>query len=143
MNLHCLVTGNRACYSTCYKALRLTMSGKGGRRSTTWKNNWKHGKTKPIRVPSVLANQIMEYAVALDSGNAHHVSQEELQKTFLLAIDTFVQQRLEKFHPNQYACTGSTNTRRWDELRKFRNSIAQEPNKILTPNFNPLAPSIR
>ena len=119
------------------------MVSKGGRRNTSWNESWNYGKTKVIRVPEALCDRIMEYARSLDRGlEVPHVSQEQLQKTFLLAIDTFVQQRLEKFHPNQYACTGSTNTRRWDELRKLRNLIAQEPQKILAPNIKPLAPSI-
>ena len=118
------------------------MASKGGRRKTTWNESWNHGKTKHIRVPLALCDQIVQYARNLDSGIEYHPSQEQLQKTFLLAIDTFVQQRLEKFHPNQYTCIPSTNTRRWDELRKLRNSIALEPSKILAPTINTLAPSI-
>ncbi len=119
------------------------MVGKGGRRKTSWDENWNHGKTKVIRVPESLADHIVEYARSLDSGlGSSHIDQEQLQKALLLAIDTFVQQRLEKFHPNQYACTGSTNTRRWDELRKLRILIAQEPSKILAPTINTLAPTI-
>ena len=126
------------------------MNTRGGRRKTSWSESWNHGKTKVIRVPESLCDQIMEYARSLDCGAAApHVSQEQLQKTFLLAIDTFVEQRLEKSHPNQYSCIPSTNTRRWDELRKLRNLIAQEPNKILaisinppSPNINPPSPSI-
>ena len=115
------------------------MVGKGGRRKTSWNENWNHGKTKVIRIPEALCNHIMEYARSLDSGlGSSHIDQELIQKNFLLAIDTFVQQRLENWHPNQYGCTQSTNTRRWDELRKFRNLIAQEPNKILAPKFKPL-----
>ena len=113
------------------------MSRRGGRRKTSWNESWNHGKTKVIRVPEALCDQIVQYATDLDCGKVPTLSQEELQKTFLLAIDTFVQQRLEKFHPNQYACTGSTNTRRWDELRNLRNPIAQSPEKILAPNISP------
>ncbi len=119
------------------------MATRGGRRNTSWDGNWNYGKTKVIRVPEALCNHIMEYARSLDSGvTAPYINQEQLQKTFLLAIDTFVQQRLEKFHPNQYTCVPSTNTRRWDELRKLRNLIALEPSKILAPTINPLAPTI-
>lgn len=41
--------------------------GRGGVRSNAGaKSKWKHGKTKSIRVPEELANQILEYAHKLD-----------------------------------------------------------------------------
>ncbi len=40
---------------------------RGGARSNSGaKGKWKHGKTKSIRVPEELANQILEYAHKLD-----------------------------------------------------------------------------
>ena len=39
---------------------------RGGRRSTTWKPTWKHGKTRTIRVPIVLADSILDLARILD-----------------------------------------------------------------------------
>jgi hypothetical protein len=33
-----------------------------------YKTNWKHGKTKTIRVPIALADQILEYGYQLDGG---------------------------------------------------------------------------
>ncbi len=41
---------------------------RGGRRSTTWKPTWKHGKTRTIRVPIVLADSILDLARILDEG---------------------------------------------------------------------------
>ncbi len=41
---------------------------RGGRRSTTWKPTWKHGKTRTIRVPIVLADSILNLARILDEG---------------------------------------------------------------------------
>jgi hypothetical protein len=35
-----------------------------------YKTTWKHGKTKTIRVPIVLADQILEYGYQLDGGAA-------------------------------------------------------------------------
>lgn len=35
-----------------------------------YKTNWKHGKTKTIRVPIALADQILEYGYQLDGGKA-------------------------------------------------------------------------
>lgn len=40
----------------------------GQREGSGSKPRWKHGKTKVIRVPEVLADQIIEYARELDEG---------------------------------------------------------------------------
>ncbi|MBR8832707.1 MAG: hypothetical protein DSM106950_01350 [Stigonema ocellatum SAG 48.90 = DSM 106950] len=110
------------------------MSGPGGRKKTSWKSEWHHGKTKIVRVPEALVEQIIEYARALDAGLVPHISHEQLQKATLLAIDQFVEERLEQFHPNQYKRSGNTETRRWDELRKFRQHIADGV-QYRAPNF--------
>ncbi len=49
---------------------------RGGRRSTTWKPTWKHGKTRTIRVPIVLADSILNLARILDEGKV--VSEDSL-----------------------------------------------------------------
>ncbi len=49
---------------------------RGGRRSTTWKPTWKHGKTRTIRVPIVLAESILNLARILDEGKK--VSEDSL-----------------------------------------------------------------
>lgn len=41
---------------------------KGGRRSTTWNPAWKSGKTTVIRVPEVLAPELLRVAHVLDEG---------------------------------------------------------------------------
>ena len=41
---------------------------KGGRRSTTWATAWKSGKTTVIRVPEVLAKELLRIARVLDEG---------------------------------------------------------------------------
>ena len=107
-----------------------------GQNSTSWQSTWNHGKTQTIRVPIALASQILSYAKALDQGLIY-LDEAQCQQTILKAIDQFVEMRLSNFHPNQYACIPSTNTRRWDELRRLRNLIAQEPSKIFATNFNP------
>lgn len=40
----------------------------GQREGSGSKSGWKHGKTKVIRVPEALADQIIEYARKLDEG---------------------------------------------------------------------------
>ena len=90
-----------------------------GKNNTSWQPAWNNGKTRTIRVPVVLAEQILEYAYAVDSGLVVD------QQMILRLIDSFVESRIAEFHPNQYSRhSGSTTTRRWDELRRFRTAIA-------------------
>ncbi|MBN3897341.1 MAG: hypothetical protein HWQ41_19295 [Nostoc sp. NOS(2021)] len=93
---------------------------KGGRTSTTWEkgSKWNQGKTQTIRVPIAITKQILQYAHTIDSGI------EPDQQLILRAIDSFVESRVGEFHPNQHSRIASTNSRRWDELRRFRNAIA-------------------
>jgi hypothetical protein len=42
--------------------------GKGGRRSTTWSAGWKSGKTTVIRIPEVLAEELLRLARVMDEG---------------------------------------------------------------------------
>ena len=89
-----------------------------GKNHTSWQPAWNNGKTKTIRVPVALAEQILEYAYAVDSG---HVMDQQM---ILRAIDSFVESRIAEFHPNQHSRSGSVTSRRWDELRRFRHAIA-------------------
>lgn len=89
-----------------------------GQNSTSFPPAWNHGKTQTIRVPVALAEQILEYAYGVDSG--HQMDQQMI----LRVIDSFVEQRIAQFHPNQHSRAGSTTSRRWDELRRFRDAIA-------------------
>ncbi|MBW4678114.1 MAG: hypothetical protein KME52_30255 [Desmonostoc geniculatum HA4340-LM1] len=91
---------------------------KPGRNSTSFPPAWNHGQTQTIRVPVALAEQILEYAYAIDSGLVVD------QYLFLKTLDCFIKQRIAEFHPNQYSRTGSTTSRRWDELRRFKKAIA-------------------
>lgn len=104
----------------CHTAIEAFCMSRGGRNSTTWEkgSSWNQGKTQSIRVPVTLASKIMSYARVIDSGI------EPDQQLILRAIDSFVESRITQYHPNQYSCTGSTTSRRWDELRRFRSAIA-------------------
>jgi hypothetical protein len=94
-----------------------------GQNSTSWQSGWNYGKTQTIRVPIALASQVLEYAKALDQDSVY-LDPTQCEQTILRAIDSFAQERLNQFHPNQYKRTGNTTTRRWDELRKFRQHVA-------------------
>lgn len=89
-----------------------------GKNHTTWQPAWNNGKTRTIRVPVALAEQILEYAYAIDSGLVMD------QQMILQVIDSFVESRIAQFHPNQYSRNGSTTSRRWDELRRFRTAMS-------------------
>ncbi|MBD2365413.1 hypothetical protein H6G36_30550 [Anabaena minutissima FACHB-250] len=43
------------------------MARGGARSGAGAKSKWKHGKTKTIRVPEILADNVLEYAKRLDS----------------------------------------------------------------------------
>jgi hypothetical protein len=56
--------------------------GRGGVRSNSGaKGKWKHGKTKMIRVPEDLAEQILEFAHKLDEGANIETETETEPKT--------------------------------------------------------------
>ena len=55
----------------------------GQREGSGSKSGWKHGKTKVIRVPEALADQIVEYARKLDEGK---VNDDAKQITSLLKV---------------------------------------------------------
>lgn len=103
---------------------------KGGRTSTSWPagSSWRHGKTTTIRVPTELALQILQYARAIDQGD---ISQG--QEIILQALVRYVEWKTANYHPNQNAKTLNTGTRGWDELRKFRDLVIKEPEKLLAP----------
>ena len=93
---------------------------KPGKNHTSWQPAWNHGKTQSIRVPITLAEKILEYAYAIDSGLVMD------QLLILRVIDSFVEERIREFHPNQHSHTGSITSRRWDELRRFRDAVASD-----------------
>ncbi|NEU77450.1 hypothetical protein PI95_034585 [Hassallia byssoidea VB512170] len=91
---------------------------KGGVNSTSWQPGWKHGKTQVIRVPIALAPKILEYARALDEQAVD--SDLGLQAEILQTIDRYIEHKRRNYHPNQNSKQLDTNTRAWDELRKFQ-----------------------
>jgi hypothetical protein len=52
---------------------------RGGKREGSGnKPGWKNGKTKVIRVPEVLADQILQYAKELDEGKIRNIQPKEI-----------------------------------------------------------------
>ena len=61
---------------------------RGGKREGAGaKFKWKHGKTKTIRVPVELADQVLELAKKLDDGDTV-VSQSEIEEIVNIDYDT-------------------------------------------------------
>lgn len=115
------------------------------RNQTTWINvngSWRHGKTKVIRVPEALAEQILEYARAIDASaptsdtandipdHVGDVSQK--QEIVLQALGEYIKFRREsRRHPNQYSKHLNTDARTWDEIRKFQAMVENQPQQLL------------
>jgi hypothetical protein len=67
---------------------------RGGVRSNSGaKSKWKHGKTKLIRVPEKLADQILEYAHKLDE-NAKIESETESKTDSSLGLDSVMESKV-------------------------------------------------
>ena len=68
--------------------------GRGGVRSNAGaKSKWKHGKTKSIRVPEELIDQILEYAHKLDE-NAKIESEAESKTDSSLGLDSVTESKV-------------------------------------------------
>jgi hypothetical protein len=65
---------------------------RGGKRSTTWESPWRNGRTKLVRVPEALTQEILAYALQLDKGEAPPVTDKneaalkEAADSFLMTI---------------------------------------------------------
>ena len=104
--------------------------GKGGRTSTTWANSWLSGKTKNIRIPEVLENEVIAYARARDKGQS--LLQGNSRDTILAAFSEYRKLRGIERHPNQHSLGRELDVkaRTWDELRKFIKMVEDAPEKL-------------
>jgi hypothetical protein len=104
---------------------------KGGRTSTTWESGstWQTGKTKLIRVPEAIADEVMCCAREIDAGKAVlHGNRADIIES---AIAEYVEMRRANLHPNQYSKGKGldTRSRTWDELRRFQDWVKNQENK--------------
>ncbi|PHJ59452.1 hypothetical protein VF14_27100 [Nostoc linckia z18] len=104
---------------------------KGGRTSTTWEggSTWRSGKTKLIRVPEAIADEVMCCARAIDAGKAVlHGNRADIVES---AIARYIEMRGKNLHPNQYSKGKGldTRSRTWDELRRFQEWVKNQENK--------------
>lgn len=103
------------------------------RTSTTWEagSTWRTGKTKTIRVPEAIADEVMRCAREIDAGNAvlhGNIANEE--EIILNAIANYIILRGNSRHPNQHGKSVDVSTRTWDELRKFAAIVETQPEKL-------------
>jgi hypothetical protein len=101
---------------------------KGGRTSTTWEggSTWRSGKTKLIRVPEAIADEVMCCAREIDAGKALlHGNRDNI---ILGAIAEYIEIRRQNLHPNQHSKGKglSTESRTWDELRRFQDWVKNQ-----------------
>ncbi|AFY34881.1 hypothetical protein [Calothrix sp. PCC 7507] len=112
---------------------------KGGHTSGTWTNasTWQSGPTKTIRVPIALEQQIMAYARAIDSESASKPSIPQREGDIFLqftlgVIDRYINWRQKNYRSTQNSRKPDLTARTWDELRKLRKLLVQNP-EVLTP----------
>lgn len=101
-----------------------------GKNQTSWQPAWNNGKTKTIRVPIVLENEILAYARTVDSQLISDKSQripyqhgDSLQEFTLAVIDRYIEYKRQNYHPNQNSRELDISTPAWDELRKFKRMV--------------------
>ncbi|PHJ54501.1 hypothetical protein VF14_35245 [Nostoc linckia z18] len=101
---------------------------KGGRTSTTWESGsaWRSGKTKLIRVPEAIADEVMCCAREIDAGKAVlHGNRADIVES---AIGRYTEMRQGNRHPNQHSKGKEldTSSRTWDELRRFEGWVKSQ-----------------
>ncbi|OYD92761.1 hypothetical protein CDG77_14000 [Nostoc sp. 'Peltigera membranacea cyanobiont' 213] len=100
-----------------------------GKNSSSFPPAWNHGKTKTIRVPVVLENQILDYARAVDSKLIFDESRNIplLPGDFLQIIDRYIDWRCENYRSTQKFTKPDITARTWDELRKLQELLRESP----------------
>ncbi|MBH8561634.1 hypothetical protein I8748_05480 [Nostoc sp. CENA67] len=118
----------------CNKAIRGFCMNRGGVTSTTWDSgsSWQSGKTKVIRVPEAIADEVMRCARLIDAGNAVlHGNTDDKIEIVLSAIAAYIEIRSCSRHANQHTTKKlDISARTWDEMRKFTAMVRHEPNKL-------------
>ncbi|OYD99859.1 hypothetical protein [Nostoc sp. 'Peltigera membranacea cyanobiont' 232] len=97
-----------------------------GKNSSSFPPAWNHGKTKTIRVPVVLENQILDYARAVDSKLIND-DIPGLTGDFLQVIDRYIAWRTQNYRSTQKFSKPDITARTWDELRKLQKLLKESP----------------
>ena len=100
------------------------MAGKGGKRSTSFQPKWKLGETKAIRVPAVLAEQLVDIAKEADKKELVDIRQIVMLK----AMNEFVESLEGKSGGNQHKKKGEVKTsgERWYFFNKFKEWVRND-----------------
>lgn len=99
------------------------------RNSTTWQPGWNSGTTKLVRIPIALESPVMAYARDLDKfASLSDVPQRVRDISLILeAIAKYIDYKRANYHPNQNSRELDITTRSWDELRKFKKLLEENP----------------
>lgn len=94
---------------------------KGGKRSTSFKPTWNLGKTKLVRIPVVILDEIVIHAKCLDNGKDYE------REIILAAINKYIESQLSQSGGNQHKKKGEVvnveSSRDWKHLLKFKKFI--------------------
>lgn len=102
---------------------------KGGRRSTSYTPTWKHGKTRTIRVPIALAEEILKFAKERDEG-VTQAKDEEFWQAFLAAFDCYIEEESQRDRKgNQYGKEFKAEGTRWYFFSKFKEWVKAKINQ--------------
>jgi hypothetical protein len=91
---------------------------------------WNMGETTTIRIPKALKDELMAYARARDAGKS--LLQGNNSDVVLSAIAKYIDFKKSSRHHNQHnqGRELDLNTRAWDELRKFKKLVEEQPHRI-------------
>lgn len=99
---------------------------RGGKRVTSFQPTWNLGKTRLIRVPEVLADDLLARAKRLDAGESKLKTSSELYwQAFLDEMDDFIEAESNSHGANQHKKEFSIETRDWKKFKKFRQKIKE------------------
>jgi hypothetical protein len=101
-------------------------SGRGGirqgaGRKTTWVSGCKQEDTKPIRVPKVIANQILEIAHKLDAGEVIDLDTQSKEEKVTKSKLSAVERCLTKWCQHNQLYSSNSNT----EIQKLKEMLAE------------------
>ncbi|OUL36364.1 hypothetical protein BV372_08070 [Nostoc sp. T09] len=108
-----------------------------GRTKTTWNSgsSWNSGKTTTVRVPIALKGKVEAYARAIDNDIFRSIPQREGDIFLIIeAIEKYIEWKRANYHPNQNSRELDISTRAWDELRKFKKLLKENP-QVLFEEF--------
>ncbi|MEH2052049.1 hypothetical protein [Nostoc sp.] len=94
-----------------------------GKNQTSWQPAWNNGKTRTIRVPIALQDDILAYARAVDTNDVVPIPAGD----FLLIIDRYIAWRTKNYRSTKKFFKPDITARAWDEMRKLQDLLRESP----------------